>query len=470
MTAVDRLNIIAHDRFQEIIDEASRPGSMIRLQRVVLVPEQLQQKTVTVVSQSRLAISLGLQPEGMTSNTQVMGDNEPPAFSSPEERKVAQITHEVIRKLENQPQMLPSVTYLQKPEVRARVLEEVAIQYRPAQLELEGVAEKPDIAAVVAKTAELVIQQTIDIPRILVAPKGEVRSGFKPFTLKLDTLNYPAPSEELWVQHLRTHQLEVIGLGEGGIEEKRLEDYIVSGLVDFDDVAYDAHADLLYDLAGQVIRRFRSYLSEEETQKVLRLHQRDIARFIHAQMQGHAWEEAVDYEVKVSKGFTELKPSVYTASPQEPPLDFRQSPADKSNMARYLFGGFRRCLYPVQKFQSDGERKLAVILEREALRWFRPARGQFLIYYRRGADHPEYQPDFVAEVEGCIYMLEPKARNEMDDAEVLAKREVAVKWCRQATDHAATHGGKSWRYLLIPHDAIAENMTLTVLAGQFGVS
>ena len=35
--------------------------------------------------------------------------------------------------------------------------------------------EQPDIAAVVAKTTELVIQQTIDIPRILVVPKGEVR-------------------------------------------------------------------------------------------------------------------------------------------------------------------------------------------------------------------------------------------------------------------------------------------------------
>ncbi len=67
-------------------------------------------------------------------------------------------------------------------------------------------------------------------------------------------------------------------------------------------------------------------------------------------------------------------------------------------------------------------------------------------------------------------MLEPKSRNEMDDAEVLAKRDAAVKWCKQATDHAATHGGKPWRYLLIPHDAIAENMTLAMLAGQFGVS
>ncbi len=52
VTAVDRLNIVAHDRFQEIIDEANKPDSAIRLQAVVLDPDQLAQKTVTVVSQS----------------------------------------------------------------------------------------------------------------------------------------------------------------------------------------------------------------------------------------------------------------------------------------------------------------------------------------------------------------------------------------------------------------------------------
>src|SRR6185312_15047503 len=34
VTAVDRLNIVAHDRFQEIIDEARKSDSPIRLQAV----------------------------------------------------------------------------------------------------------------------------------------------------------------------------------------------------------------------------------------------------------------------------------------------------------------------------------------------------------------------------------------------------------------------------------------------------
>ncbi|MEK9133986.1 MAG: DEAD/DEAH box helicase family protein, partial [Pseudomonadota bacterium] len=202
--AVDRLSIVAHDKFQEIINEANRPDSPIRLQALVLSPEDFGQKTKTVVSQSTLANKLGIQPAQATPFTEVAGRNEPTAFPTQEEQKVAQITYAVIQKLENQPQKLPSVSYLNTPEVQAEVIRHVAAQYRPAQLELEGVTKQPDIAAVVKKTTELVIQQTINIPRILVVPKGEVRSGFRPFTLELGTLNYQPPSEELWIQYLRT--------------------------------------------------------------------------------------------------------------------------------------------------------------------------------------------------------------------------------------------------------------------------
>jgi type III restriction enzyme len=469
VTAVDRLNIVAHDRFQEIVEEANNPNSTIRLQQVILNPDQLQQKTVTIVSQPQLAAKLGLQPEHPTATTYESEPNRASPVFGPEEQRIAQITYDVIRRFESQPDKLPSVSYLQQPDVQAAVLREVTTQYRPAQMELTGITEQPDLAEVVARTTEIVVQQTIDIPRILVVPKGEVKSGFKPFTLDLSSIKYPAPDDELWIRHLRTEQVDVIGLGRGSIDEQRLEDYVVSGLIDFDDVAYDEHADLLYDLAEQVVSHLCSYLSADDARKVLRLHQREIARFVHAQMQKHFWQDTdVDYEVVITRGFTALRPSAYTAAAGEQPLDFRTSPADKSNMSKYLFGGFNRCLYPSQKFQSDSERKLAVILEREALKWFKPAKGQFQIYYKWGADNPEYQPDFVAETGDRIFMLEPKASNQMTDGEVLAKKEVAVRWCQQASAHARSYGGKPWTYVLIPHDAIAENMTLEGLANQYG--
>jgi type III restriction enzyme len=55
----------------------------------------------------------------------------------------------------------------------------------------------------------------------------------------------------------------------------------------------------------------------------------------------------------------------------------------------------------------------------------------------------------------------------MTSPEVLAKKDAAVIWCNRATAHALGNGGKPWKYILIPHDVIAENMTLAGLASQF---
>lgn len=382
--------------------------------------------------------------------------------------RVARLAYDAFRRLAREPDKVPSVSYLSRPEVQERIVREVQSQYQSTQMELEGMAKPaPDMVAVIAATARLMADRTIDIPRITVMPKGEVKVGFKPFTIDLSGMRYPAPSEELWAKHLRTDQVDVIGLSQGNLLERRLEDYVVSGLIDFPDIAYDEHADLLYELAGQVVRHLLTYLSDKETAQVLALHQREIARAVHAQMQSHFWKDnTVEYHHEVRQGFTELKESAYTAL-REPPLDYRVPPADKSNMARYLFGGFGKCLTTVTKFHSDSERKLAVILERESLKWLRPAKGQFQMFYRSGNDHLEYQPDFVAEMADRILMLESKMATQMKDADVLAKRDVAIQWCVWASQHAQSYNGKPWQYVLIPHDAIAENMTLEFLLKQY---
>ena len=135
---------------------------------------------------------------------------------------------------------------------------------------------------------------------------------------------------------------------------------------------------------------------------------------------------------------------------------FADAVTDKSRIKQMLFGGFQKCLYPLQKFDSDTERRFAVILERDAQKWFKPALGQFQIYYKQGNEQAEYQPDFVAETQNDILMVETKARTDMQNAEVQAKAEAATAWCKQATDYAVQHGGKPWKYLLIAHDEVDE--------------
>lgn len=133
-----------------------------------------------------------------------------------------------------------------------------------------------------------------------------------------------------------------------------------------------------------------------------------------------------------------------------------------------MYGGFSRCAYTYQKFQSDTERMLAQILERDSLRWLRPVSGQFNIYYRRGVDQPEYIPDFVAATADANLLIETKKAGDVATDEVMAKAKAAVEWCVNATAYSAQHGGKPWRYVLIPHDAVAVNKTLAALVVTYG--
>jgi type III restriction enzyme len=375
VAAVDRLSIVAHDKFQEIIDEANRPDSAIRLQQVILDPTQDLQRMVAVVSQSNIEAQITASMPSLVASP-VSSASSPPIFTNEIERKIAQVTYDIIRRHEN----LPSSAYLLQDDVQQSMVREVAEALAPVQLEITGIDERPDIATIVQKTTSMVVNQTIDIPRILVVPKGEVSSGFQPFSLDTSGIHYQPVDRDLLIQHLRTHEQETLNFSGGQHQEQRLEDYLVRGLIDYDDISYDDHADLLYDLAGQMVKHFLSYLSEEEARNVLIYHQRQLVEFIHVQMQAHYWEKATGYDVIVRKGFTELRPSAFTAATAESIRDFRQTVQDRSRIAQMLFGGFQRCLYSIQKFQSDSERKLAIILDREALKWFKPARGQFQMY------------------------------------------------------------------------------------------
>ena len=461
---VDTLNIIAHDKFQEIVDEANSGTSIIRMEKVILTNEDLHRKTETVVSVSTLETMV--TGVSVSSPSGWVASDFTPVFKTDNERKAASLVLDVAQSFSTRPDLAPNVAALSTPAMREKITQEVQARYAPVQTEMEGITEKPDIAAIVETTLGLMRDQNIDMPRIVVVPRGEVKAGYNAFRLDLSSIHYPNPSNTLVLQSLRTGERDTLSADPSGVEEVRLEDYVVRELVDFDDISYEDQADLLYDLATQVVEHLKSYLANEtEVKNVLICHAGQIGKLVHSQMREHAWEKATEYETKVTCGFMPLKQSAYTVAKGDA-LDFKAPPADKSNMSKYLFCGFKKSLYPYAKFDSDAERRLAVILDREALKWLRPVADQFHIRY--GLDGRNYQPDFVAETSDTIYMLEPKAKNELEDPVVLEKAKAAKLYCQQATTYSAEHGGKPWKYLLIPHDAIMDNMTIKGLEGMYG--
>jgi len=453
VAAVDRLTIVSHDRFQEIIDEANKPDSIIRTGIVIGrdIPEQRTQLVVVPPKSVDRIVGSGTSAAD--------GKAQPGLFTTPEDQAIATATLDAIREFER----LPRSADLTKPDVFDKLVRVVSDRMRPATPELFERTTPEKLREVVARTVEESNVLSIDIPRIVVVPKGEVQGGFRSFTLDTSNIRLQPPSEDILIQHLHDRERHLLRAGSNLAPESRLEDYLVRGLIDFDDIDYDTHAELLYELAGQVVAHLRTYLAEDDVLRVLQGHQQTLVNSIHAQMQEHYDESATEYEAQVSRGFTTLRSNNYAQAAGQRPRPFREPVDEKQLIRGMLFTEFSKCLYDFQKFDSDSERRFSVVLENDpdVLKWFKPVRGDLQIHYSHDSD---YEPDFVVETKTGRFLCEPKAANEMDDPIVQAKAKAAITWCKHATAHAQQYDGKPWSYILIPHDKIDESKTVAGLA------
>ncbi len=479
---VDRLNIIAHDKFQEVVDEAGRGDSPIRLKQLKLSPvgdESGGLRSVAVTPTINALLGIGAPgteatAQPLADGTYTTGAPSATVAYTGEQSKVAQIAMDVINELSHLSRsagdampVVATSAALTQADVQMKILGRVEELMAPSQANLLP-TDGPSVADIVRRTMALVAEHSIDIPHIQVKPKGVVQTGYRPFTLDLSKMNFQPQDQQLVGRGLQSGKDVLYGQPSVSAEA-RLEDYIVRDLIGFDDLSYDEHADLVYGLAAQAVTHFKTYLkTEAELRNVLANQGKAIAENIHAQMAQHYFEDIGEFEVVVSRGFTPLKPGAVTTEGEALPL--HQPPADRSRITSVVYGGFAKCSYTYQKFHSDTERVLAQILERDALRWFRPLQGQLNIYYRRGAEQPEYVPDFVAAMAEANFLIEIKKAMDVDSDEVTAKAKAAAAWCVHASDYSAKHSGKPWRYLLIPHDAVAINKTLDSLASTYLVA
>jgi type III restriction enzyme len=132
-------------------------------------------------------------------------------------------------------------------------------------------------------------------------------------------------------------------------------------------------------------------------------------------------------------------------------------------MKRFIFVGFEKSCYNMAKFDSDPERRMAVILEQDpsVQLWMKPGPNQFRIY---DEDNAPYQPDFVVETRTEKLIIETKRASEMTNAQVIRKADAAALWCHIANRaNGRNAGDKPWSYLLVPETAVLPNATISGL-------
>ena len=482
--AVDRLTIIAHDRFQDIIDRANDAESIIR--KVIYIggddadiPDKKPQ-IITAPSYLEL-LTTGKQP---TQDDKVIADagNRYEITSKTEQQtKIAEI---VLKVVEEQAAKLSSSKDLGKEDVQESIVcrvQQIVRDNLPVELQLDlrgfenlvGLSiSGEEIANIVHTVTEKLIELTLDVPKIVVLPTREVNYGFKDFDLQhLEKINFQPVSQEILLQHLDNNQQRSIHWAGQDACEEQIENYLVRYLCDKDEIDYDEYAGLLYKLAGQLIAHLRMYLSDEsQVENVLVYWQKQLGEFIWAQMREHQWITPTSYIGKVTQGFDVLKPATFTLAAGEQPRDFRAPINDKRAIRQMVFKGFSKCCYPYQKFDSvEGEWRLAQLLENDndVLKWMKPASGQFRIEYQNSQN---YEPDFVVECVEHYLLVEPKRADQINTDDVKLKARAASRWCGYANEHAKNNGNKLWFYLLVPHDAILLGRSLSNLKTEHSLA
>ncbi|MHB1298030.1 MAG: DEAD/DEAH box helicase [Gemmatimonadaceae bacterium] len=443
---VDRLTVVSHDKFQAIIDHATRPGSTVQAFKQVLVDAA----TSTPLEVVRAA---PLLDERLKSS---------PLLRTAEERSMAQLVLSVA----SDPAAGISWEELRTDIGKAKLTKAVMERSATAQesLGLDGV----DVSYVVTVAVDSLGEHTIAIPRIALQPKSGVHGEYRPFRLDVSEVRRQPMPQEILLQALQSQEQRLVA-AESIRGDGSAEDQLVRELAADSAIAYDRHAALLYDLAGQMVSHLRSYLpGDDAVANVVVTQAPELARVIRSQMLAHRDEASVEYEAIVSGDVHRPKEINGTSAVGQAALDFKAAVPDLSRMRLYWFVGFRRCLFGKQRFQSDAERRMAVLLENDAdasLKWFKPANGDVRIWLRGGQ---AYNPDFVVETATAKYLVEPKADNEMTSAEVLEKATAGRAWCGHASVWEKRTGGKPWQYVLVPDSAITSNATLGGLVTRYG--
>jgi len=457
----DKLTIVAHDRFQEIIDEANKPDSIIRKENIIEInPAEINQPKEVVTAVSQIEKKFIEEQERID------------LIAEPEEKYRAQTSLEVQRTLVS---ILPyfsdsikSVGDLTQVEIKKAAIEKVRerIESTPQQkMFVQEMIEEIERSyeEIVSKFTENIIE----IPRIVIQQSNKVRSYFKDFDLDTTSLNYQPVSEEILRRTLRGNETDIV-IGQGRIVPDIPENIIVNELINYSEIDYNEAADLLFKLARQTTDKFRSYLNDDDKlMNVVQYHKHDIGEFIYAQMLEHFEVETPTYEKPIVKPFTTIEEHNYEKFTKDSIHHFRDTITPTNTIPTKIFSGFRKAYHDKYKFDTKTEKDFAIILEgdKAVLKWLRPSRRQFKIYWDKNSR--QYHPDFVAETKDAIYLIETKKEGDIETADVQEKATAAIKYCNHATEFNLSHGKKPWKYVLIPHNAVLANMSFETLMRKY---
>ena len=489
-TAVDRLIIVAHDKFDEIIKAADDENSIIKRENIIDIDEddeiskdkeKYSNKTAFdnhIAEQERkLRYARSDKKKDAIEQDIAVSKATGQAIEWAISQRVLEMQPMPITQIEvsdkatqgkpvpkaEKPITMTSTKDLKRPEVQEIIkakTKEILEERNGGQLSLELVTDitiDDKIEKAYAPLIEQKINSTIDIPDVVVSLVGEQVMVFENFTVSDILLNFKTPSTEILIESLTdSDEREVLYDTSFITMPDTPENTILVEILNREPlISYDENADLLYNIIGQALKIVGKHKTDDELKLTIMHHKKEIARELISQIKGHSHLTEPEYEVKILNHVTPILTHNYTKFKADDVVSYKTTiPAYQ--IRHKIVGEFEKACHTAYKFDSTDEQTFVVALERNSnnvIRWLRPTKEQFKIHWD---GQKLYEPDFVVETDDDIYIAEVKAHNQIDNHEVQMKAKAATAYCNNVNmvyGESSRLNKKPWKYLLLAaHD------------------
>ena len=315
--------------------------------------------------------------------------------------------------------------------------------------------KKEDFVATVTELSK----KAISVPKILVQPSSTVT--LKPFTVKKNIADFEVAASNIErfnavnAEMLESFDAEILAVDDA-------VNTLACMLLDCDalsEISVDEDADYILNIVQQYLALIDG--SEADKNKIVRRYAKliidDIVKQIHESMDRQTY-----YTHVVQKDLIVFRKAVRNVRADGGEVNFRKTIANKSEIKKYVFTGYKKSYYNINAFDSDTERLVSVILEddKDVIRWIKPPLNQLGLFWQAGQ---QYNPDFLVETPTTKYMIEVKAKNEVNNPDVVGKAKEGIKWCKYAS--IVDFDKKPWEYKLITDEVISVGNTLKYILG-----
>ena len=453
---VDGVYLTAHDKFQDILDEAKKGDSIFKAGNIIKL-EEIEENISTAQTTSEL------DKDKVKEEAYAIGIEKGEKSDELIDETISHVKDEVIKEISHSNNV--NISNEQKKKVAKKVKnklkdnKELSDAYKKNENVIDDLIDKT-----VEQTCEETKNRFISIPRLKIIDAGVTEYGFIDFDLDLQVFNHAPVKNDLIIQNLQDFSdVKHIDVNSIDFDSFNPKKEILDLLRSKPEIDYEKSSSLLFKLISQVVSHYEEKYEAAQMKNIVFINKKDIANKIYDQMMAddHFYSENsfIKYSVMGVRDYN--FPQTYTWKTQ---LNLYEN--YNENIKSILFDGIMKGVFSSAKFDSKPELILARILEKDSkvTKWLRPAQNEFNINYNRGK---HYVPDFVVETEDYFYIVEVKGEDKIEDADVIAKSKKAVQFCDVVTNWAKENSKKGWKYVFIPSKEILPSSSFNNLVNRF---